>query len=284
MYVMSFLIFMLCFVLTCILLYRVTIGSESFMLRSYEKSGYSQLTAGDMYEDLNLSAEISGISDENYFESIVPEELLRESIDGFFAQSIAGESPKADTSEFEVLVENGINEYIERSGGNVEDDEELRENVDAFVDESSRTFRQWVELRFLPEAGKILRLFDTPANTGIAIMAVLICIVVFIAYKTLRNREALFDACIIAVSGVFVFLTVCIVYVYAADLAGRIGIGSFALYSLVTEVIQGVMSSAIVIDAILAAVIVSLILLRHFLGRGRRRSVEAEAISGEQDK
>lgn len=274
MYIMSFLVFMSCFILICVILCKATIGSERFMIKAFDDSGYAEMTADDIYENLNTGAEISGITEENYFETIIPREQLVDTINKFFTESVEGKSPKADISEFEKLVEQGINEYVEKSGVSDIDEDELDENVNAFVDESTDTYRQLVELKFLPEAGKVLRMFDTPLNICIAVMTVIIGILIFISYKALRNKKMLFDIGIISISGVFIFVAACVIYIYTANMSERIGIGSYALYSFVSTVISRMIYTAFVLAIVLAVVLILLAVLKYFFRDGKSQNIE----------
>lgn len=267
--VFSSFIFLMLLMLVFAVSYRMTIGSESFIVKSFEASDYAKLTSDDIYKDLNLGAEIAGIDRENFFESIVPKSLIIEDIDRFFTQSISGQSPKADTSAFESLVIQGVNEYVGEKEISMDDSGELEENIQIFVDESVQTYRQWIELKFLPEAGKLLRLFDKPANISIIVLSVLICVLIFIAKKVLKNKNMLFDSCIMAVTGVLVFIAACILYAFAADIAGRLGIGAFALYSLVVSVIDRTVYASIVVAAALVLILILLETFKHVCRHGK---------------
>ncbi|MEE1056186.1 MAG: hypothetical protein UH239_02955 [Acutalibacteraceae bacterium] len=229
--------FLMSFLLLCLslsVLLEFTIFNKDFVMGEMNNSGYFAKKNTEIKRGLIDLGYASGINDEDFFNDLFDESLLRDDTTVYLNNFYSGKGSVISTDNFKEIFENSLNEYIEEN--NFSSESINKKSLEYLINNASKIYSNSLELPLLNSvAGYFLGIKKVlPITIGVLAVLTVLTGIIFVFSNRWKHRAARY----MCYTTTTVFLTTLFpaIVILASEKIEHINITSMATYSLVVSI------------------------------------------------
>lgn len=239
----------------------LVISSPKTALNIAEKSGYAEIAADQLIEELNYLAVPSGIPEDFFTNKVDKAEFKALFLTVAEKTVCADKSYKLDLKPFNTKVLNWVTDYSKNESGDY--NEETQKDIVLFANECENIYLSYVNPSFISYILTILISIKKYASLGLLISAIFTLVCGFVLFK-LNHIGSFIKYTFFAFSGAALTTGVIPTLLLSTNEISRVAISSKSLYAFATTFAQHFLWIALISAIILAFVALVLISVKIF--------------------
>ena len=265
--IFAFLLSMLIFFFTLLVILQSTFLNKNFILNEINDTNYYTDLSSEITEGLIDLGNASGI-DEAFFTGVVDEITLRENVSSYIKSFYSGKDPAIDATAFKSTLTTKLEQYIKDNDLKVSD--EAKAGLDTFIREACDIYINRIELPYLGLAAGYFHKLLNPVLYVTIGAGVLILLIGIIIIATNRWKHRAYRYLSYSLLGAFLMTVAVPVLIYLIDKIDKLALRSQALFSLYYTCVTSFLNS-LFLAAVILALLSALFIFLH--SRSRKRAI-----------